>query len=98
MSGSTRIHSSHWWTDRHEGPSRGNIKTTLAGGKGKNTNRDMIRGTVSLCVTVCDCVWKTKEREGYTDTERKGGTLQYDKWVEWKRSVVAACVVDSDGR
>lgn len=57
MSGSTRIHSSDWWMDRHEGwggPAGKNIKTVLADGEGKDTNRDMIRGAVSPCVTVCE--------------------------------------------
>lgn len=96
MSGSTRIHSSHQWTDRHErgGPAGKYIKTALAGGEGKDTNRDMIRGEVSLCATMCGRQKKKRER----DTGTRGRTLQYDKWVEGKGSVVAACVVDSDGR
>lgn len=42
--------------------------TTLAGGEGKDTNRDMIREVVSLCVTVCGR--PTGERG--TDTEGEG--------------------------
>lgn len=37
-----------------EGPAGKNIKTVLADGEGKDTNRDMIRGAVSPCVTVCE--------------------------------------------
>lgn len=45
------------------------------------------------------CVEDRRKRErGAQTQEGEGGTLQYDKWVEWKGSVVATCVVDSDGR
>lgn len=68
----------------------GDIKTALAGWGGyEDTNRDMIRGAVSVCVTMCER--QKKEREEDTETEIEGGTLQYAERVEWKGSVVAAC-------
>lgn len=70
MSGSTRIHSSCWQTDRREGAGRKNIKTPLAGGQGRDTNTDMIRGAVSLCVTMCGR--QKKERGGHRRTEGEG--------------------------
>lgn len=93
MSSSTRLHSSRRRTDRHKGPAGKNIKTALAGGKGEDTNRAMIRGAVSLCVTVCG-----GQKKGRGTQRGEGGSLQYDKRVGWKGSAVAACVADSDGR
>lgn len=37
---------------------------------------------------MCDCVWKTKERQEDAEAQ-KGVPPQYDKWAAWKGSISA---------
>lgn len=56
--------------DRHtQGTSQKHVQTALADGMGEDTNRDMIREAVSLCVTACG------RQKGERGTQRKKGAL-----------------------